>query len=80
MVTGKCLSTAILAVTLLVCWIVQMEGRHQHLDHQHSVILLQVCPERPDLQPHGGDEPLDDQKRIQDAGTSTAENSAKHPQ
>ena len=36
--------------------------------------LSQVCPEGSDLQPHGRDEPLDDKKGLQDAGTSSAEN------
>ena len=66
-----------LAVTLLAYLTVQMEGKSRYISNSFILLsLLQVCAERRCLQPHGRDELPDDQKGIQDAGTSTTEDFA----
>ena len=74
--TDKYLSINTLGVTLLACLTVLMEGKQENNKLFFFPSLPQVCAERRCLQPHGRDELPDDQKGVQDAGTSTTEDFA----
>ena len=66
-----------MGLTLLVYLTVQTEGNQNSQNFDTYIISLhQVCAERRCLQPHGRDELPDDQKGVQDAGTSTTEDFA----
>ena len=73
--TDKCWSVNILGVILLVCWTVLMEGGARG-ENISTYCVVQICAERCCLQPHGCDELSHDQKGVQNAGGSSAEDFA----